>query len=144
MGRRKCQTASSTPQQRNLWGVDRWQRLFPPCWLLTLVRNRKKILLLLCGALRRTTTEEILRQLQLQLLPVRSSQIEKIQEHAGKWSDNIWMENEGTSSVGCPESETKVRGHPSGNEGRKISSLRELDGPLSHEERRICKTFPEV
>ena len=84
MGRRKCQTASSTPQQRNLWGVDRWQRLFPPCWLLTLVRNRKKILLLLCGALRRTTTEEILRQLQLQLLPVRSSQIEKITGACGK------------------------------------------------------------
>ena len=42
------------------------------------------------------------------------------------------------------KSETKVRGHPSGNEGRKISSLRELDGPLSHEERRICKTLPEV
>ena len=33
MGRVKCQTASSTPQQRNLRGIDRWQRLRQgDCW----------------------------------------------------------------------------------------------------------------
>ena len=54
------------------------------------------------------------------------------------------MENKGTSSVGCQESETKVRGHPSGNEEWKNISLREFDGPLSHEEGRTCNTLPEV
>ena len=33
MGRRKCQTACSTPQQRNLRGIDRRQRLLQgDCW----------------------------------------------------------------------------------------------------------------
>ena len=46
--------------------------------------------------------------------------------------------------MGCQESETKVRSHPSFEEGWKNSSLREFDGPLSLEERRICKTLPEI
>ena len=57
-----------------------------------------------------------------------------------------WM-NDGMknkSSVGCQEIETKVRSHPSDEEGWENSSLREFDGPLSLEERRTCKTPPEI
>ena len=50
----------------------------------------------------------------------------------------------GNSSVGCQESDTHVWRHPSGEEGWKNSSLREFDGPLSLEERRICKTPQEM
>ena len=42
------------------------------------------------------------------------------------------------------KSGTKVWRHPSGEEGWKNSSLREFDGPLSLEERRTCKTPPEI
>ena len=140
----------------------------------------KGILLLLCRVLRRMTAERNLRQLQLQLMPVRSSQIQIIQEHAEKWSDNIWTtsqkkkayvgsfhyglvhkpisvqetlkvqeaiaavdkewkEIDDNSSVGCRESEAKVRSHPSDEEGWKNSSPREFGGPLSLEERRTYK-----
>ena len=57
-----------------------------------------------------------------------------------------WM-NDGMknkSSVGCQEIETKVRSHPSDEEGWENSSLREFDGPLSLEERRTCKTPQEI
>ena len=68
-------------------------------WLLLLVWNRKRTLLLLCGALRRMTAEN-LRQLQLPLMPVRNNQIQKIQEHAGKWSDNVWTTSPKKGDVG--------------------------------------------
>ena len=48
------------------------------------------------------------------------------------------------SSLGCQESETKIWRHLSGEEGWKNSSLRDFDGPLSLEERRTCKTLPEI
>ena len=48
------------------------------------------------------------------------------------------------SSVGCQESNTKVWSHPSDEEGWKNSPLRELDGPLSVEERRTCETPPGI
>ena len=48
------------------------------------------------------------------------------------------------SSVGCQESNTKGWSHPSDEEGWKNSPLRELDGPLSLEERRTCETPPGI
>ena len=90
MGRRKCQLqASSAPQQRNLQGIDRWHEITSR-WLMTLVWNWKNKLFLLCCALREKTAEVNLRQLQIQLMPVRNSQIQKTLEHAGKWSENMW------------------------------------------------------
>ena len=59
-------------------------------WLMTLVWNWKNKLFLLCCALREKTAEVNLRQLQIQLMPVRNSQIQKTLEHAGKWSENMW------------------------------------------------------
>ena len=48
------------------------------------------------------------------------------------------------SSVGCQESNTKGWSHPSDEEGWKNSPLRELDGPMSLEERRTCETPPGI
>ena len=82
----RCQTASSTPQQRNLRGVDRWQRLLQgDCWRsseagIHCSRN--------CCAWRRMTAVGNLRQVQLQLMPERNSQIQETQELSEKWSDN--------------------------------------------------------
>ena len=45
--------------------------------------------MLLCRVLRRTTAVEGLRQLQLQLMTMRTTQIHTKDEHAVKWSDNI-------------------------------------------------------
>ena len=74
-GKIKCQSGRSVPQQRNLRGTDRWQRLLQgDRW---------------CSSKGRQPREN-LRQVEQQLMPVRNSQIKKIQERAGKWSDNIW------------------------------------------------------
>ena len=85
-GQKKVPTASSTPQQRNPRGIDRWTKITSgDCWRSSEIG--KGMLLPLCRALRRMTAERNLRQLQLQLMAVRSSQIQKIHEHAEKWSD---------------------------------------------------------
>ena len=83
MDRRMCQTASSTPQQRNLRGMDRRQRLLLR-QLLMLVWNCKRRLLLPCRALWGKTVEGNLRHVQLLLRPVRNIQVHKIQGHAEK------------------------------------------------------------
>ena len=46
--------------------------------------------------------------------------------------------------VECEESEIKARSHPSDEERRSNRSPREFDGPLSSEERRTCKTPPQI
>ena len=55
-----------------------------------LIWNCNGVLLLLCRALWRKTVEANLRLVRLQLMPVRNSQMQKIQEHAEKWGDNEW------------------------------------------------------
>ena len=67
----------------------------------------------------------------------------KIQE-AKAAVDKEWNKLKNNSIVGCQEVKTNVRSHPSGQEGWENSSPREYDGRLSLEERRTCKTLPQM
>ena len=168
----------STPQSGNLWGMGPMTKITSR-WSLTLVWNLKKILLLLCRALRSMTDEGNLRPLQPQLMSVGL-----IQEHAGAcrtvkrqhmdhFAEKTFVESfhyglvhkpvSIQEAMKIPEAKTavdkewnqvtrtipawdvkKVWSHPSGEEGWKIDSLCEFDGPLSLEERRTGKTPPEI
>ena len=85
MDKRKCQTASSTSQQRNRQSMDRWHRLLQDDYGARLKLEKIR----LCRVLRRMTAVEDLKQLQLQLMTMRTTQIHTKNEHAVKWSDNI-------------------------------------------------------
>ena len=88
MGRRKCQTARSTPQQRNLRSIDRWQRwLQGDCWRSSETGKR------CCSSFavhwegwqpRRTSGSCNFNWCQWGAVRFR-----KIQALARKWSDNI-------------------------------------------------------
>ena len=178
MGRRRCPTAkqhAATEESTRYWPMTKITS--GDCWRSSEIG--KGMLLLLCRALRRMTAERNLRQLQLQLMPVRSSQIQKIHEHAEKWSDMDHIaENTYVGSlhyglvhkpISVPETEdTRSQSRcgwileeifskfqhgtwkrwdqslKSSEERWKNSSPRELDGPMSFEERRTCKTPSEI
>ena len=81
-----CKLHAATRESTRIW--PRTRLLQGDC--LTLVWNWKKILLLLYRALWVKTVEGNFWLAQLSLMPTRSSQIQKTNEHAEKWSENIW------------------------------------------------------
>ena len=116
MGRRMSQIASITPQQEPMrcWPMTK----VTSRWLLMLVWNWKRTQFSLCRAQWRKTAEGYLMQVHHQLMPVRNSQIQHFQGHAGKWKRqpmdhitservcrklSLWLGTEASFHSGCHE-----------------------------------------